>query len=142
METNIILPFDLGRYNRVACSDAPSPRAANFRTIQTTPEDIRAALVCEPVSIVVFEACSQAGWGHDLCEAAGLSARVASTTESAWQWKHVKRKTAQDDALKLTRAGGRRRDRSCLIGEVLRRWRGEGTDVSDLRIWVNALTPR
>jgi transposase len=56
-----------------------------------------------PVVQVVFEACSQAGWVHDLCEELGLAATVVSTTGAAWQWKHVKRKTDRDDALKLAR---------------------------------------
>ncbi len=103
METDIILSLDLGRYNSVACWYDPRARVAEFRSIQTTPEEVRSVLVREPVSSVVFEACSQAGWVHDLCEAVGLSARVASTTGSAWQWKHVKRKTDRDDALKLAR---------------------------------------
>jgi transposase len=51
----------------------------------------------------VFEACSQAGWVHDLCEELSLPATVAGTTGAAWQWKHVKRKTDRDDALKLAR---------------------------------------
>jgi transposase len=103
METDIILALDLGRYNSVACWHDPRTRVVEFRSIQMTPEEVRSVLVREPVSSVVFEACSQAGWVHDLCEAAGLSARVASTTGSAWQWKHVKRKTDRDDALKLAR---------------------------------------
>jgi transposase len=51
----------------------------------------------------VFEACSQAGWVHDLCEEVSVPALVASTTGAAWQWKHVKRKTDRDDARKLAR---------------------------------------
>ena len=103
METDIILALDLGRYNSVACWYDPVTRVAEFRTIQTTPEQVRSVLVHEPVSSVVFEACSQAGWVHDLCEAAGVAAQVASTTGAAWQWKRVKRKTDRDDALKLAR---------------------------------------
>jgi len=50
-----------------------------------------------------MEACSQAGWVSDLCHELGLQVTVASTTGAAWQWKHVKRKTDRDDALKLAR---------------------------------------
>ena len=96
------LALNLGRYNSVACWYDRRARVAEFRTIQTTPEEVRTVLAREPVSSEVFEACSQAGWVHGLCEAAGLSARVASTTGSAGQWKHVKRKT-DHDALKLAR---------------------------------------
>ena len=71
METVIILSLDLGRYNSVACWYDPGTRVAEFRSIQTTPEGVPFVLTREPVSSVVFEACSQAGWVHDLCEVAG-----------------------------------------------------------------------
>jgi len=71
----------------------PRPRVAEFNSFQATSHEVRSVLARKPVSSVVFDACSQAGWVHDLCEAAGLSARVASTTGSARQRKHVKRKT-------------------------------------------------
>jgi hypothetical protein len=74
---------------------------AEFCSIQTTPKEVRSVLTREPVSSVVFEACSQAGWVHHLCEATVPSARVASATGLAWQWKHIERKTDRDDALKL-----------------------------------------
>jgi transposase len=50
-----------------------------------------------------MEACSPAGWVHDLCEDLGLCCLVADTNGAAWQWRHVKRKTDRDDALKLAR---------------------------------------
>ena len=103
METDIILAIDLGRYNSVACWYDPRTRVEEFLTIRTTPEDIRRVLVREPVAAVVFEACSQAGWVHDLCAEAGLPVTVASTTGVAWQWKRVKQKTDRSDALKLAR---------------------------------------
>ena len=103
MVTNVILAIDLGRYNSVACWYDPYTRAAEFRTVQTTPDELRRVLTQQPVSSVVFEACSQEGWVNDLCEEAGLPKTVASTTGEAWQWKRVKRKTDRDDALKLAR---------------------------------------
>jgi hypothetical protein len=75
MEMDIILALNLDRYNSVACWYAPCRRAAEFGTIQTTPEEVRTVLAREPVSSVVFEACSQAGWGHDLCETPALRHR-------------------------------------------------------------------
>ena len=103
MDTNVILAIDLGRYNSVLCWYDPATHAAEFRKVHTTLDDLRRALTHQPVSSVVFEACSQAGWVHDLCEEAGLPMTVASTTGEAWQWKRVKRKTDRDDALKLAR---------------------------------------
>jgi transposase len=55
------------------------------------------------VARVVIEACSPAGWVHDLCVDLGLRCEVANTNGAAWQWRHVKRKTDRDDALKLAR---------------------------------------
>lgn len=40
---------------------------------------------------------------HDLAVAAGVRVLVADTTQDAWRWKNVKRKTDSDDAHKLVR---------------------------------------
>jgi transposase len=98
-----ILAIDLGKFNSVFCWFEPDARAAAFRTARTTPDDLSRELTREPVALVAFEACSQAGWVHDLCEQLGLTALVASTTGDAWQFKRVKRKTDRDDALKIAR---------------------------------------
>ena len=98
-----ILAVDLGKFNSVLCWYEPASRVAAFRTVRSTPAELRRELTREPVAVVVFEACSQAGWVHDLCEELDLRSLVASTTGSAWQWKRVKRKTDRDDALKLAR---------------------------------------
>ena len=98
-----ILAVDLGKFNSVFCWYDPGTHGVTFRTARTTPDDLRREFTRQPVARVVFEACSQAGWVHDLCEQLGVPALVASTTGAAWQWKHVKRKTDRDDALKLAR---------------------------------------
>ena len=98
-----ILAIDLGKFNSVLCWFDPDARAERFRTTPTTPDDLRREFTRQPVARVVFEACSQAGWVHDLCGQLGVPAVVASTTGAAWQWKHVKRKTDRDDARKLAR---------------------------------------
>jgi transposase len=98
-----ILAVDLGKYNSVLCWYEPDSRAATFGSVRTTPDELRRELTRRPVAGVVFEACSQAGWLHDLCDALRLPAIVASTAGDAWQWKRVKRKTDRDDAIKLAR---------------------------------------
>jgi transposase len=98
-----ILAVDLGKFNSVFCWYDPGTHGVTFRTARTTPDDLRREFTRQPVARVVFEACSQAGWVHDLCEQLGVPALVASTTGAAWQWKHVKRKTDRDDARKLAR---------------------------------------
>jgi len=82
METDIILALDFGRYNSVARWYDPRTRVAELRSIQTTPQEGRSLRTREPVWSVVVEACAEAGWAHALCEAAGLSARVAGTTHA------------------------------------------------------------
>ena len=98
-----ILAIDLGKFNSVLVWFEPETRATAFRTMKTAPELLRVELLRQPFAQIVFEACSQAGRVHDLCEELKLPALVASTTGAAWQWKRVKRKTDRDDALKLTR---------------------------------------
>src|SRR3954467_5515931 len=99
----LILAVDLGRFNSVLCWYEPASKAAAFRTTPTTPAEFRRALLRRPVDRVVIEACSPAGWVHDLCGELGLRCDVANTNGAAWQWRHVKRKTDRDDALKLAR---------------------------------------
>jgi transposase len=55
------------------------------------------------VDLVVFEACTLAGWVFDLCRDLQVQAQVANTNGEAWKWKNGKRKTDKDDALKLAR---------------------------------------
>lgn len=98
-----ILAIDLGRFNSVCCWYDASAKATTFRTTPTTHADLRRELLRRPVGRVVVEAGSPAGWVHDLCGEVGLRCEVASTAGPAWQWKHVKRKTDRDDALKLAR---------------------------------------
>lgn len=98
-----ILAADLGKFNSVLCWFEPDSRNAEFRTVRSSAADLRTELTRQPLAQVVFEACSQAGWVHDLCTELKLPALVASTTGSAWQWKRVKRKTDRDDAFKLAR---------------------------------------
>src|SRR5687767_10151909 len=99
--SSTILAIDRGQFNSVFCWFDPEARAERFRSATTTPDDLRRELTRQPVAQVVFEACSQAGWVHDLGEQLGGKALVASTTGAAWPWEHVKRKTDRDDARTL-----------------------------------------
>ena len=49
----------------------------------------------------MIEACTLSGWVHDLCGELGVPCRVANTAAEAWKYKHAKRKTDRDDALRL-----------------------------------------
>ena len=101
--TNIILAIDLGKFNSVLCHFDADIREASFRTVQTTPAVLRAELLRQPAVSVVIEACSPAGWVHDLCGELEFPCLVANPSGAAWQWKNVKRKTDRDDALKLAK---------------------------------------
>ena len=74
-------------------SSALSPLPLSFKALlaQTQPEQ------------VVIEACAISGWVHDLCKTQGFELIVANPNEGAWNWRHVKRKTDKDDALKLAK---------------------------------------
>lgn len=70
-----ILAGDLGKFNTVLCWYEPTTRASSFRTVKTTADEFRRELTRQPVGKVVFEACSHAGWVHDLCEELHTCAR-------------------------------------------------------------------
>jgi len=95
-----ILALDLGKYKSVACVY----RAADdlrFTTVTSSRQELgRLIDTCQP-AIVLFEACLLAGWVRDLCADKGVKCLVANTTSEAWKFKHLKRKTDRDDALRL-----------------------------------------
>src|SRR5512133_2510177 len=95
-----ILAIDLGKYKCVACVY----RAADsytFRAIDTSVAEVERLIRRTRPGVVVIEACSLAGWVHDLCGEMGVPCRVANTGAEAWKYKHTKRKTDRDDALRL-----------------------------------------
>jgi transposase len=96
-----IIAIDLGRYNSVACVYDRRTRAHSFRTLDTTPAELDQLLARHPGGLVVIEACANAGWAHDRACAAGHPVKVANTAAEAWKFKHLKRKTDRDDALRL-----------------------------------------
>jgi transposase len=53
--------------------------------------------------LVVIESCGLAGWVHDICSEEGYEVLVCNPNQEAWKWKHIKRKTDRDDALKLAK---------------------------------------
>jgi transposase len=98
--TDTILAIDLGKYNSVAClyRSADEQRFVSFATSRA---EIARMLDKHQPSIVLIEACLLAGWVYDLCTEKGVSCLVANTTSEAWKFKHLKRKTDRDDALRL-----------------------------------------
>jgi transposase len=96
-----ILAIDLGKYKCVACSYDRATAAADFRAIDTSRAEVERLIRRARPAVVVIEACSLAGWVHDLCGRLGVPCRVAHTGAEGWKYKHAKRKTDRDDALRL-----------------------------------------
>jgi transposase len=99
--TGVILALDLGKYKSVACRYAPDSGAVQFRTVASDRDEFRRLIQRQRPAVVVIEACTPAGWVHDLCGELGVPCRVANTASEAWKFKHSKRKTDRDDALRL-----------------------------------------
>jgi transposase len=99
--TCTIVAIDLGKYKSVACSYTSDPANATFISFPTDREHLHKLFARYQPAAVVIEACLLAGWVHDLCHELGLACHVANTASEAWKFKHTKRKTDRDDALRL-----------------------------------------
>jgi transposase len=99
--TTTIVALDLGKYKSVACLYDGDPAAARFQSLTTSRSELVRLLGQFPGATVVIEACALAGWVHDLCADLGHPCLVANTASEAWKFKHTKRKTDRDDALRL-----------------------------------------
>src|SRR5262245_2854426 len=99
--TSTILAVDLGKYKSVACVHDEATGEIRFTTIDTSRAELRRLLDKEQAAVVIIEACLLAGWVHDLCFELGVRCLVANTASEAWKFKHLKRKTDRDDALRL-----------------------------------------
>ena len=97
----LILAIDLGKYKSVACLNAGDPAAARFQSLTTDRDHLRKLFARHQPAVVVIEACALAGWVADLCAELGLVCKVANTAAEAWKFKHTKRQTDRDDALRL-----------------------------------------
>src|SRR5262249_27271928 len=98
--TNTILAIDLGKYKSVACVHVEDGEI-RFTTLETTRAELHKLIGKERPAVVIIEACLLAGWVHDLCVELGVRCLVANTASEAWKFKHLKRKTDKDDALRL-----------------------------------------
>jgi transposase len=96
-----ILALDLGKYKSVACVHAVAAGTFRFSSFETTRSELQRLLARDRPTVVIIEACLLAGWVHDLCTALGIRCLVANPAREAWKFKHLKRKTDRDDALRL-----------------------------------------
>ncbi len=95
-----ILALDLGKYKSVACIYG-SAEDTRFTTITTSRMELTRLFAKYRPSVVLIEACLLCGWVCDLCQELGIPCLVANTSSEAWKFKHLKRKTDRDDALRL-----------------------------------------
>jgi transposase len=96
-----IVAVDLGQFKCVACSYSSDDAAYRFHSFSTSRENLTKLLTRIQPEAVVIEACALAGWVSDLCGELGVACHVANTASEAWKFKHTKRKTDRDDALRL-----------------------------------------
>lgn len=101
MTGTTILAIDLGKYKCVSCTYDTATAAAEFRTITTSRAEVERLVRATRPAVVVIEACTPAGWVHDLCRELGVPVKVANTAAEAWKYQHTRRKTDRDDALRL-----------------------------------------
>jgi transposase len=99
--TKTILAIDLGKYKSVACRHDEESGEFRFTSFETTRAEMARLLATVQPTVVIIEACLLAGWVHDLCGEVGVCCLVANTASEAWKFKHLKRKTDKDDALRL-----------------------------------------
>lgn len=97
-----ILAIDLGQSKSVYAfrNERGEERIGSFRTDRDAIRDVLTQL--RPTRVVV-EVCPLAASVCDVAAEFGIPTLVADTTQDAWQWRTVKRKTDRDDALKLLR---------------------------------------
>jgi transposase len=95
-----ILAIDLGKYKSVACI-CRSADDQRFATFPTTRAELTRLIHKHRPSVILIEACLLCGWVRDLCAELGVTCLVANTASEAWKFKHLKRKTDRDDALRL-----------------------------------------
>jgi transposase len=99
----LILALDLGLSKSAVCLFDTHTNRVRHDTCPTQPEQLQALFEQQRPDLVVVEICPLAATVYDLARSLGLGIIVADTTQDAWRWRNVKRKTDRDDALKLAR---------------------------------------
>jgi transposase len=98
-----IFALDLAKSKSIYCLFDTTTGEATFGDVPTRRAKLAELLERTNPNRVVIEICPLAGWIHDLVCDLGIEIEVADPTQDAWKWKNVKRKTDEDDALKLAR---------------------------------------
>lgn len=98
-----IFALDLAESKSVFCNFNTITGEVTFGDVATKRANFRELIERVHPERVVIEICPLAGWVHDLVRSQNIEIRVAAPTQDAWKWKNVKRKSDEDDALKLAR---------------------------------------
>jgi transposase len=98
-----ILAIDLGKFKSVTCLLDSDTNQTEFWSMATDRHYLLAVLKNYHPDLVVIESCGLAGWVHDISSEEGYEVLVCNPNQEAWKWKHIKRKTDRDDALKLAK---------------------------------------
>jgi transposase len=118
-----ILALDLGKYKSVACWYDPALAESRFETFSTSRVNLT-RLLGQQRPTMVIEACALSGWVSDLCAELGVECHVANTASEAWKFKHAKRKTDRDDALRLAQLFALKQLPTVVIPtKAIRQWR-------------------
>lgn len=99
----MILAIDLGMSKSVYCLFDTATGHVRLGRFVTGEESLRDLLARLRPDRVVAEICPLAAMVHDVSRKLGMEVEIADTTQDAWPWRNVKRKTDEDDALKLAR---------------------------------------
>ena len=98
-----ILGMDLGRSKSAwEILDTVTGEVAR-NMVKMDDSSLRKLLETRRPDRLVIESSPLAARVHDLAQSLGVAVVVADTTQDAWRWKNVKRKTDKDDANKLVR---------------------------------------
>jgi transposase len=99
----LIFAMDLGSSKSAFCLFDTQTGVQRHGVCHTDAERIGRLLQRQRPALVVVEISPLAAMVHDLAHSLGVPVQVADTTQDAWRWRNVKRKTDRDDALKLAR---------------------------------------
>ncbi len=98
-----ILAIDLGKGKSVFCLFDSVTGEVEFGSVASSTRGLRTLIERLRPDRVAVEICPLAARVYDLAQSLKVPVQVADTTQDAWKWKNVKRKTDEDDALKLAR---------------------------------------
>jgi len=119
-----ILAIDLGQDKSVFCDFDSQTGEYELGAFTMELKRLRAVLSRRRPDRIVVEICPLAASVHDLGLELGIDVEVADTTQDAWKWKNVKRKTDRDDAIKLARLSALEQiNRVHIPPPAMRQWR-------------------